>query len=252
MYSQLQLDEVSESISRPSRLLLLSRVLFLLSGVGFLTWAVTSSNFRDVEGFPDGRICLPLAAGIACLVLAAGLKGKWCLSSFLLAIALVGQAISLQLIEAGHKIRYQHYKPIGRLLTETNPLLLLFLALQAAMVIAGVWQRRASLVRRLTSHWRLWHLAAIGAVFVVAGAAVQREFSHYVSDLLFAAIIQTVSLGNILLLAWSLPVAALQKLEAKAENWFAGDSDGEGGIDRFVVLAASWVVLVAASLSFFV
>jgi hypothetical protein len=248
MYSDFQFDEVSRGMT--TRFVLASRLLLMLAGIGFLVWALTTIKFRDIEGFPSGRICLPVAVGIALLILAAGLQAKWGKSSFLLSLALVGQAVSLQLIDAGHRIRYQHYRPIGRLLTEVHPSLLIFLVLQTALVIAGLWQRRSQIRLWLKSHWQIWHLVAVGAVFVVASAAVQREFGNYISDLLLATVIQTVSLGNILLLAWSLPAIELRKLESKARNFFARGH--EEGIDRFVILATCWVTLVAAVLSFFI
>ena len=37
--------------------------------------------------------------------------------SFWFALALVGQAVTLQMIGAGQLIRYQHYKPISHLIT---------------------------------------------------------------------------------------------------------------------------------------
>src|SRR4030095_15618825 len=252
MYSEFQLDEVSESVSVSSRFVLLGRVLLAISGIGVLSWTITTNRFRDLEGFPSGTICLPVAVGVALLILAAGLNANWRRATFFFSLALVGQAVSLQLIEAGHRIKFQHYKPIGRLVTETHSLILLFLALQAVLVVSSIWQHRSEIFAWLTKNFRGWHLVVIGLVFVVSAAGVQREFANYLADLLVATVIQTVNLVNLFVIAWLLPSNALRKFAVRANGLLEADSGKEKGIDRFVLLAASWVVLLAALLSFFV
>ena len=114
------------------------RLLTLFFAMFFLIWAFLDSRFRDAEGFVAGGFCLPIAVGVALMIVAAGIAGRFRKFTFWFALALVGQAVSLQLIDAGRLIHYQHYKPLHRLLAETHPLILFFLVAQATLVVIGL------------------------------------------------------------------------------------------------------------------
>ena len=90
-------------------MLLLLRILMWLSGISFFTWAHADPRFRDAEGFLSGGYCLPVVVGVAFIVVGAAVTGRMRRSAFWFSLALVGQAVALQLIEAGPFIRYQHY-----------------------------------------------------------------------------------------------------------------------------------------------
>jgi len=232
------------------------RLLLCSSGISLFAWAFFDPRFRDGEGFLEGGFCLPVAVGVALVILGWAAAGRLKRFAFWFALALVGQAVALQLIEAGPHIRYQHYKPFDRLLTETHPLLLVYLTLQTALVVAGLRTRWPKIRAWLGRTFKVWQLSGVGLVFFLSSATVSREVPVYVTGLFFAALVQTVNLGNIVLMAWALPEETLVWLKQRFERLFGQpaqrDAGEPGGVDRLAVLAAVWVTVLAAVLSFFV
>lgn len=230
-------------------------LLFWLAGISFVLWACFDPRFRDAEGFLKGEFCLPLAVGMALSILGwagGGLKK----SAFWLALALIGQAVALQLIDAGTFLRYQHYKPVGRLLAESHPLLLAFLSLQTALVVVGLRERWPKIRAWLESTFNGWQLLGVSLVLIFTSATVSRDIAAYLAEIVFAALVQVVSLGNILLMVWALPEETLASLQKIFERLFGRPAREEtkeaGGVDRFVVLAAVWAGILAAGLSWFI
>ena len=244
-----------------------------LAGISFVLWACLDPRFRDAEGIVNGGFCLPVALGLAFILLGCSAFGDLKRSAFWFSLALVGQAVALQIIEAGPFIRYQHYKPFSRLFTETHPLLLLFLAVQTAFVVAGLRSRWPEILAWLGSRFKAWQLLGISLVFVLTSATVSREIPVYLAEVVFAAFVQSVNLANIVLTVWTLPQEALVGLQRRLDKWFGrpGDQDRgsrieDGGstienpkskiqnprVDRFAVLAAVWVGILASVFSFYV
>ena len=176
-----------------------------LCGISFVLWVCFDSQFRDVEGFPDPGICLPVVGSVALIMLACALSSNWKKSAFWFALALIGQAVALQMIEAGPLLRYQHYKPLNRLLTETHPLLLIFLALQTVLVVAGLRERWQGIQAWLRKNFNGWQLFGIILGFVLTSATVSRDIFTYGSEMIFAAFVQAVNLATIVLMVWAIP-----------------------------------------------
>ncbi len=260
MYSDSQQNAVSANsmFSRNPRRLALQRawqvLLWTLAAVVFV-WAFADSRFRDPEGFPTGQICLPIAFGFALIALGWTAESRWRKFVCWFALLLLGQAVSLQLIEAGNLIRYQHYKPLGRLFTQTEPLLLTLLLTQTAIVMAGMRRHWSAIRAWLTKHFRIWQLVSIGLLFILSSTALSREVSVYVAEVLFATFVQAVNLGNVVLLAWAFPEDRLPRIKEKVKVFEGTENPGggrRGYWDRFVVIAALWVATVAALLGYFV
>lgn len=249
-----------QSINRRSRVIssthtsvgISPRVLRLLIwslAMACFVWAWSGPQFRDAEGFLTGKFCLPIATGMALMTLGWAVMGQWQNAAFWFALALVGQAVSLQMIDAGQVIRYQHYKPFNRLV-EIHPLLLLYLVVQTALVVAGLIRHWSNVRAWINRTFKMWQLLGVGLIFILSSATVSREIPVYIAELPFAAFVQAVNLVNILLVALALPEEALASLRRKFETWFGQQTVGNG-IDRFAVLAALWVTLLAAVLSFY-
>src|SRR3990170_4908041 len=134
-YSKVRWKDKDMILSRARQLLLWSL------GISFFVWACLDPRFRDAEGFLTGGFCLPVAVGVALMIVGWAVTGRMGRFAFWFAVALVGQAVALQMIEAGPLIHYQHYKPFDRLLTETHPLLLIYLVVQSALVVASLRTR---------------------------------------------------------------------------------------------------------------
>jgi len=237
--------------------MILSRVLQLLNGllgICLLGWAFSDPRFRNAEGFPDGTLCLPVSTGVALIILGWSMAGRFKKFALWFALALVGQAVSLQMIDAGPLMHYQHYIPFYRLLTKTHPILLSYLALQTAVVVAGLKTRWPTVQRWVSSNFKVWQLFGIGLVFCLSSAAVSREIPVYMAELLFAAFVQAVNLVNILLMVWSLPEEVLVSWRQRLDNFFCRSEKEEtrnsSNIDRFAIVAAIWVTVLAALLNY--
>ena len=234
----------------------LLRVMLWLTAMGILVWTLADTRFRDVDGFLSSGIGLPLAVGTALLALGWAVSRGFTVSAAWFGLALVGQSVTLQLIEAGPNLRYQHYVPFERFLVEANPLLLAFLAVQTIVVAVALRKNFGSIWRWLRSSFKIWQLLIIGLVFVLSSAVVSPEIPVYVGEVAFATLAQLLQLGTIVLMVAALPVEAkvwwgrlTEKLLGPLKTH---DSPEPGRLDRFVVLAAVWVFLLAALLSFFV
>ena len=242
-----------------------SQGLFWLAGISLMLWAIFAPQFRSSEGVFNGTVCLPFAAGVASMLIGCVVSRNTRWSGFWLAVALVGQAVALQMIEAGPQIRYQHYKSLGRLFTETHPLLLIFLSLQTVLVLCGLKSRWPEIRVWLARTFNAWQLLGIALVFILTSATVSRDLDTYFSEVTFAAFIQALNLTTIVLMVWSIPPETLAWVGTIFEKVFGyrGAEDRDSAIqnqqsrirksvDGFVVLAALWVGVTAAGLSWFV
>ncbi len=143
-------------------------------------------------------------------------------------LALAGQAAALRMIDAGRLLHYQHYRPDGWALA--------LFAVQA-LVVGGALARRWGAVRAWLGRWfRPWQLVALAVFMVLPAAAPSRDRAFYATELLFAALVQLVNLGNVVLAAWAWPAGWNPRLP-------------QGPRPR---AAAAWVTGLAALLSWFV
>lgn len=223
------------------------RILFAAAGLAVAAWGLTHPGYRDAEGIPTGALCLPVSAGAALAVLAAGWTKPWRQAAAWFALALVGQAASLQMIDAGVRLHYQHYRPLGWLVAN-RPWLVALVALQAVAVLAGWRSRLWPLLSWLRRNFRPWQVAGLALVLWLPAATVSEDVRFYVAELAFAALLQTIALLNIILIAWSLPEGRL----AAASRFVPGSPDtrtGGRGPDRIALAAAVWVSCLAAALS---
>ncbi len=230
------------------------RFLCWTAAISFFVWAQADSRFREGEGFPRGVYCLPLAMGLALILVGYAWSKPWKASAVWLALALVGQAVALQTIDAGQLIRYQHYRPLPHLI-ETAPWLLVFLVIQAALVLAGskaYWSRVRSW---LGLNFRVWQLVGMGLIFFLTSATVSRDIPVYLMELPFAAFAQAVNLATVLLAVCALPDEVGLRLKLKLDGFLgrtgSEEGKGAGGPDRFALMAAVWVAMAAGLLNFF-
>src|SRR4030095_5450915 len=265
---------VSMAVSDSKRNLIpfrFAQPLIVASGITFIIWAFFDSRFRDAEGFVKGAFCLPVSVGVALITLGLTLVGHWRQTAFWFALALAGQAVSLQMIDAGPLIHYQHYKSLNQLLTGTGPVLLLFLGIQTVFVTVGVGKRLPSISAWIGSTFKTWQLLGVGLIFVVSSAALSRDLSAYFTELFIATFVQLVNLGNILLMVWAIPREALGGIKRGVEQFFGRAEDQDrgsriehheskiqnrneirGSVDRFAIVAAIWIFALAALLNYFV
>ncbi|MBP6820346.1 MAG: glycosyltransferase family 39 protein [Acidobacteria bacterium] len=221
-----------------------------LLAIACLIWSLTDSRFRDAEGFVRGGVCLPIATAVALGLLSYALGKAWRTAAVWLAVALVGQAAALQMIEAGQHIKYQHYRPLGVLLA-SSPWLLALLALQTVAVLIGFRGRWGQVKSWFSRNYKFWQLAGLALVFFITTATVSREVRLYVQELPLAAFIQTINLLNLILAVWSIPESTLTAWRSRVERITGWEGNEESRIDRFAVTAAIGSTVLAVLLSFF-
>lgn len=169
--------------------MILSRVLQFLIwcfGISFFIWAFFDPRFRGAEGFLKGGFCLPFAFGVAFMILGWLIAGRLKGFALWLALAIIGQAVALQMIDAGPLVHYQHYRSFGRLLVGNDSLLLIMLAAQTALVAVGFRTRWPTIRAWLGRSFKTWQLFGIGLIFLLSSAAVSRNISVYITELLLA------------------------------------------------------------------
>lgn len=171
-------------------------------------------------------------------------------------LALAGQASSLQLIAAGIKPGFQHYKPFPALVTDTHPLILGIVTLQlilVATVLPSIWPTiKAWAVRTV----KPWHVVSIAVLVVFPAAAGSRQITTYAIELCTAAFLQLLNAANIALAVWSLPPGIRSWWSDRCVTWFEQRDSRRvrdyHSINRFVLGAASWTIGVTALLAWYV
>lgn len=218
----------------PSRL---ARAALLLPAGALAAWALSVPRFRDAEGFLEGAVCLPLAVAAALLVVAAASAG-WLRTAAWTGLLIVGQAATLQLIDAGPRLHYQHLVPPVRM----PPPALGLLALEALLVVVGLWRSRAE-VRSAVRRTGGVAVALVALGSLLAAAAPSADPRAYVLELPLAFGLQLLHLGALVLAIRVLPAGALEGLTRRIGG------AREKGADPLVLAAAVWVVAISALLA---
>jgi hypothetical protein len=213
----------------------LLRILFLSLAIFLIVWSVCSSHFYDSEGALTGEFALPFSGGISLLLLSvfSSRVGFWA------AMALTAQAVLLQLIDAGKRLHYQHYR-----LDESFGLLSLIL-LQAVLVLSGLWRYRITIGRWIRKQGRP---LLIGSILIASiSAAVSESVSFFIREFLFGFFVCVVQIGNIFLIVHEIrPGYFLRRFHGLISN------ENPPSPDRFAIVAAIWVTLIGIVLSIFV
>lgn len=213
-----------------------------------MAWALFSGQFRNPDDSWSAGLCLPIAAVMAVLLSNWLLLHGLARTAFWLSLGLLGQAATLQLIEAGPFMRYQHYPPIERLISEPPVIPLLILLVQAVAVIIGLIQIRPCL-RRWAGRLSGWMIPAFAAVFLMS-STVSQDVARYLAELMLAGALQILHLATLILMVGSVPDRYLDRL--RNIFWTSGN---RGRLSRFVpftLAAALWVTAASAFFSLYV
>lgn len=208
---------------------------------------------RTSEGGWNGCFALGLALAAAALLAGWTSFTQWASCGRWLALALAGQAAALQLVYAGIRIHYQHYRLPAEVMPD--PFLRWMLAgvgLQFGLVAFGLFLHRGAIFRWCNNKRRLILLVGVVAVCGCLSAAVSREPRIYVAEASLAAFLELINAANILLFAWSLPQSGLKRIGQWFDALLGGGPPGPIALDRFALWAAVWVFTVSAFLSWFV
>ena len=167
-----------------------------------------------------------------------------------IALAAAGQAAALRLIDAGPRIHFQHYFPAG-----FPPAALVVVAIQMVMVVGAISPRLPSILALLRSRLGSWRLILLTVFIACTGAALSREPASWVVETALATCIEVINLFTVFLALAALPQAQWAVWRSRLIGWLGEEDDypaAARAADRWPVVAASLVVLVAAGLSYFV
>jgi len=218
-----------------------------------LAWALVDPRFRDAENALRPQVGLAFAMAAALGAVALTWAGHLRKSGLWLAVAIVGQAVTLQLIRAGPIVAYQHYVPLGQLPSGPNALLIGWLGLQTVLVMGGVARRWTPIRTWLGRSFRPWQLVAIGMLFALGSATLSRPMVNYATELVLATYIQLLALATILLAVWAIPEPALEsgRLAGLGRLGLGQDTPeaDRALVDRFVLVAAAFTLVVSLALA---
>lgn len=160
-------------------------------------------------------------------------------------LLVAGQAASLVLVEAGPRVSYQHYRwpasPAGwaALVVLVVQAIVVITAGRAALGRAGTWVRA-----QVPFAIRLMVVAA----FVFSSATASKSVQATLLELLVATLVQSVALGNVILLATAVT-------RGSAASWVLGTGSSAAPSpwrDPLALTAAASVFVVASLLALFV
>lgn len=249
-------NDDSSSLGLKTAYSTLVRLALSALGVVAILLPIFHRSFRDPENNITGLILVPMSLGLGALLLSRAIGGSWERTAFWLAIALCGEAVSLQLINAGWQLRYQHYKPVSEIVQSASGVLfLLFLFAQAILVAVGIRPFMAPIASWCKRNFKWPQMVLIITAFVVPTTTVSRDISVYLEEWAFAVFIQTISLGAIVVAVLKMPAESLSKVRLWLLRMFGDLSksrDAEPGLpDRFVLSLAAFVLVVTSFLCIF-
>ena len=210
--------------------------LIVAAGAVYLDW------FRRAD-----RSLLPVGwaivlIGLALSATAAAWRTRWQNCIALLALAIVGQACALQLINAPPYGVYQRFFLLHELLLPARLIFLLGLVLQTAIVI---WSSRTlwpGLKDRVLELLTGWQIIAFGGMFLVSAVLLAKDPGHYLLELALTTWIYTINALNLVAVAARIPAEFLRGWPVIVER-----------LDRRLpLLAALWTTVVCSIIAWFV
>jgi hypothetical protein len=216
---------------------------------------LTSGPFRDHEGFLTGSASFPVAAAAAAvLATLASIRGAGPAAPWI-ALAILGQGASLQLIDAGPWVHYERYRLVLPT-TVVGRLAIAILLVQTLLVCTALLRRRTQIASLLKTIG-VGRLVLCLVASALCAAAVAANVSAYVAELLLAAALQSINLATIVLFAAALPADVADRFRRRLAKWIAPASSDDGNDDvapgfsfsRLLVIAAVWTTAISALLS---
>jgi 4-amino-4-deoxy-L-arabinose transferase-like glycosyltransferase len=188
--------------------------------------------------FPHTTFCFFFSAAIAFAILAWTIFKKNVRFGFWIFLAIISQAASLQTIDAGTRLHFQHYRLIP------SPWLIVP-GIQTMMVAFGLFSNRSTLGSWI-SRFGWLRSAGVALVLLLSGAALSANPAYYLHELAFSFCVQVVAIGNILMVILECPQNLSEKIKLSLQKLLNTESH------RFIFIASCWVFLVSALLNVFI
>lgn len=175
-------------------------------------------------------------------------RSRWRATVLWAGAALVGYAATLQLIDAGPTVRYQHYLTPAAWLHE-RPIAAVVVLAYLVLIATGLARYRERLAA-LAAGWRGAALAAAAAASVLTSATLSASPGAYLLELLVAGTLQAAHLGAALLAGLAAPDDGARSLCRSVDGVLTPPP--EPAPDRFAWIVAGAAVLVPAVLALLV
>jgi hypothetical protein len=218
------------------------------AGLWLLAFALAGSTWRDAGGHLTAAACLPIAAAASIWGLSAALGTVWFAASGWIAVATLGQACALQLVDAGPQLRYQHYPPLASMASGHDWILAALVAQSVAVAATVLRQRRR--IRTILLTVPLGRIAIGVALSVSTAATVSADMWRYAAELGFAACVQLLFMATIALALFALPPDAVARLTRVVDRVLGDSGDAQPAPDLRpdgVIVAASFIAALLAS-----
>ena len=168
------------------------------------------------------------------------------------AVAVIGQAAALRMIDAGPRLHYQHYVPLSAI-ASTHPWLLAMVVLQTVGVAIALARYARGHGRERFQRVGSGRLALALLLSTCTAAVVSAPVSRYLTELTFAAFLQVLSIATMVVMVLAIPAASLPGVDRVLRR-VLGDENGDhtGGRsrrDRFGWTAALVATVLAAVLN---
>lgn len=222
----------------------IARVASGLGALALLHLAFATPTYQRPDGLPIGAAALPIAASIALAIAGCAWRTAFQRPASWLALLILGQAASLQIVDAGTRLHYQHYRPWATL--PLYPLPAAILVMQLALVLGGLRSKLRVVREWIANELGTGRAIALAAALVLLSATLSENVAAYRQELVTATLVQLTALGNVVVLALSAQGTAVDALS----KWFErltgpDDATNHAGMDRF----AWWCGGVATVLS---
>jgi hypothetical protein len=192
-----------------------------------------------------GQAWLGVSAAAVALVLA--LSRTWRRAGLWAALVIAGQSAALSLYVAGPNVTYQHLRLEGE---RASVIAAVAVLLAQAGCVAVALTRRAGEVRAFVGRVLVrWRSLAFFALLALVAAKISRPADRSSLEFAAATVLHLVALGNLSLVAMSLPQDALARLEAWLVRVLGKRGSGEpepGGLDGFAWGCAALALALAA------
>lgn len=222
----------------------------LILGSLLVVLALVTPDLRRTDGSLLPHAWTLIVGALSLLIVTAARGSRWQRPLQLLALALIGQACALALIDAPNYGVLQRYLTWSTLLTTAQGFLLLGPLAQTIVVVreAQSWRRfRFPAAKRVLSTWQMLVLAA---TVVVLAAYPSWKPITYLGELSIALWVIAINAGNLILVAATIPEDALESLARRVGRplgfFGTGDRSGPDWDRLFPWLVAAFVTVVAA------
>jgi hypothetical protein len=190
------------------------RALRLIPGLALIGLALVLPGLREPDGQLRSISWMLVVAGIGLAAAGLGYRTAWQQFSQLLALALVGHASALALIDAPNYEVLQHFRTWPELLSTPRGLLLLVPLSQILLMARIVWRSWAAIRSRFQQLVSAGSMLLLIGLTVFAAAYGTWDVARYAGEVILASCIIVANLANLILVAAAIPERFLDRAAA--------------------------------------